>query len=97
MKKTFNLKVDNKKPERQADSIKHEIKKYLTRERKKTLPDGFNVWDFDCKIGVDSENAAPVRVNDINGKISEYCTEEVESFFLIIQSRASNKVKKVNS
>jgi hypothetical protein len=93
MNKTFNLKVENKAPERQADSIKHEIKKYLTRERKKKLPEGFNVWDFDCKIGVDADNTAPVRVTDINTKISELCTAEVESFFLVIHARASNKIK----
>ena len=39
MKKTFNLTSPNKEPERQVDSVVHEIRKYIKRERKKPLPE----------------------------------------------------------
>ena len=57
MKKTFPLTHPKKKPERLVDAIRSEVNKYLKRERKKTLPDGTDYWDFDCKVGVDAESA----------------------------------------
>ena len=48
MKKTFSFKVSNKNRDRQTDSIKYEIKKYIARERRKALPEGGDFWDFDC-------------------------------------------------
>ena len=35
MKKTFQLIVENKNKDRQVDSIKNEIRKYIKRERTK--------------------------------------------------------------
>ena len=43
MKKIFKLKVENKTIERQADTIRAEVKKYLKRERNKKLPDKFDI------------------------------------------------------
>ena len=57
MKKTFPLTHPKKKPERLVDSIRAEVNKYLKRERKKTLPEGVDFWDFDCKVGSSSEKA----------------------------------------
>lgn len=96
MKKTFQFKVENKNPHRQADSIKHEVKKYLTRERKKKLPDGCDVWDFDCRIGVNETESESILVTQINSHISKLCTDEEDSFYLEILARASKKVKKEN-
>ena len=39
MKKTFSFAHPKKKRPRVADSIKHEVKKYIKRERNKTLPE----------------------------------------------------------
>ena len=39
MKKTFELTHPKIKPARKVESVKHEVKKYLKRERNKTLPE----------------------------------------------------------
>lgn len=94
MKKTFDLKVSNKTPERQADSIKHEVKKYLARERKKTIPDGFDTWKFDCRIGDNAKSASSIQMSEINPNISKLVTDEKESFYLEILVKPGHKTKK---
>jgi Family of unknown function (DUF6172) len=53
MKKTFKLHEPGKADERVAEAIKHEVRKYVKRERRKALPAGVDFWDFDCKVGAD--------------------------------------------
>ena len=53
MKKTFVLSHPKIKLPRLVDSIRHEVKKYLRRERNKQVPDGADFWDFDCRFGTD--------------------------------------------
>lgn len=91
MQKTFSFVSESKKPERVADSIKNELKKYITRERKKKLPESFNVWHFDCKIGLDSQKTYEIKISDLNKKVDEYLKKEVESFYVEIASKPANK------
>ena len=51
MKKLFALQDPRKADARVRDTIKHEVRKYVSRERKKKLPEGFDRWDFACKVG----------------------------------------------
>jgi len=51
MRKSFSLEHPKHKPARVIENIKHQIRKYLKRERGKTLPDDMDFWAFDCKIG----------------------------------------------
>jgi hypothetical protein len=57
MKKTFQLQVEGKHPERLLEAIKHDIRKYLKRERRRDVPEGADFWDFDCKFGLTEEAA----------------------------------------
>ncbi len=91
MQKTFSFVSDSKKPERVADSIKNEIKKYITRERKKKLPEAFNTWHFDCKIGLDDKKTYEIKISDLNKKVDEYLKKEVDSFYVDITSKPANK------
>ncbi len=93
MKKIFKLKVDNKTLERQADSIKYEIKKYLKRERKKKLPDSADYWDFDCKIGESEESSEKIHIKEVNSSIDKQLELGRESFYLEILARAAARVK----
>ena len=52
MKKTFLLQTEDKNPDRILEAVKHEVRKYARREGRKTVPEGFDYWDFDCKVGV---------------------------------------------
>ena len=58
MKKTFPFKVPGIADPRVIESIKNDARKYVKRERRKTLPEGFDLWDFNCKVGPDSASAA---------------------------------------
>ena len=60
MRKTFQLHVEGKNRDRVLEAIKHEIRKYIKRERGKALPAGADFWDFDSKAGVDEASAQAV-------------------------------------
>jgi hypothetical protein len=61
MKKIFKLTDEKKHEDRVLEAVKHEIRKYVKREKKKKLPDAKTMyWDFDCKIGVTPESAKTV-------------------------------------
>lgn len=96
MKKTFSFTVPNKTRDRQIDSIKYEVKKYIARERRKKLPDNVDFWDFDCKIGLNSEEAKVIHLNDINPSISELATSEAESFYLEVLVKNGTRKKKIS-
>lgn len=69
MKKTFPLAVEGKHPDRLLDSIKHELRKYVQRERRRPLPEGVDFWDFDCKFGPDAASAEVVHVAELNKRL----------------------------
>lgn len=88
MKKTFAL-ADPKLPlARRVDAIKHEIKKYLKRERNKTLPSGMNYWTFDCRFGVSAEQATPTYPSELNKLIDAVVAQELPEFYVEILARA---------
>lgn len=94
MKKQFNLTAPNNKPERHVDSVKHEIKKYVSREQRKALPEGVDFWDFDCKIGDNTENAFVIHVSEINKKIDQLVLDKKEMFYLEILAKAGHRANK---
>ena len=96
MKKTFNLTAPNKEPERQVDSVIHEIRKYIKRERKKKLPVEMDYWDFDCKIGNDEASASVFKLDDLNSSIDKFVEADKEKVYVEILSKpaqAENKKK----
>lgn len=87
MKKTFQLKVENKNKDRLVDSIKNDVRKYIKRERSKKLPEGCNYWNFDCKFGKTAEEASEIRFVDITKSIDIASTEDYDSFYLELVAR----------
>jgi hypothetical protein len=65
MKKTFPLQVPGNADARVIEAVKFEVRKYLKRERRKTIPAGFDQWDFACKVGPDQATAEPKPVIDV--------------------------------
>ena len=88
MKKTFQLIVANKNRDRQVESIKNEVRKYIKRERTKRLPENCNYWNFDCKFGKTQEEATEIRFVDITKSIDIAASEDLESFYLELVARA---------
>ena len=88
MKKTFPLEVPSKKTARVLDSIKHEVNKYVKRERNKKLPEGMDFWDFDCRVGVNAESAVAAHIKTMSKAIDTAAEENPESIYLEIVAKA---------
>ncbi|WP_077338749.1 DUF6172 family protein [Pseudocolwellia agarivorans] len=84
MKKTFTLTHPKIKYERLIDGVKHDVKKYIKRERNKTLPVDADYWDFDCKFGLTEAEAEEVHLTEINKHIDKAASENLTSFYIEI-------------
>ena len=91
MKKTFVLSHPKIKLPRLVEAIKFEVKKYLRRERKKSLPEGADYWDFDCRFGTDKDSAQVIHLGSINQHIDEAEKNELASFYLEILAKPGVK------
>lgn len=88
MKKTFNLEHPKIKVPRVVDSVKHDIKKYLKRERKKPLPSGSKYWGFDCKFGQSEETALEVPLSSLMKNIDQLVEKNIMTFYVEITAKA---------
>lgn len=94
MRKTFSLVHPKIKRPRLVDAIKHEVKKYLKRERNKTLPEGADFWDFDCKYGSTAETADVIHVSALNSSIDDAASKELDSFYIEILAKTGHRTPK---
>lgn len=88
MKKTIELMHPKLIPARWVDAIKYDIKKYLNRERRKTLPDGTDYWTFDCRFGASEDVAETIFTSDINKHIDAAVAQQLGAFYIEILARA---------
>jgi len=94
MKKTFKMTHPKIKVPRLVEAIKYEVKKYIRRERKKTLPPDVDFWDFDCRFGIDEENSEVIHLSAINKSISQAESQQLESFYLEVLVKPGYRSKK---
>lgn len=94
MRKNFKLTDPKKAPARQVEYVKHEINKYLARERRKTLLKGSDYWDFGCKFGKDEPTATMIHVAEINKSIDQIVLQGSEQFFIEILAKPGYRAKK---
>ena len=94
MKKTFKMTHPKIKVPRLVEAIKFEVKKYIKRERGKTLPPGVDFWDFDCRFGVDEARSEVIHLSAINKAISSAEEQQLESFYLEILAKPGYRSKK---
>ena len=87
MKKTFQLAIEGKNRDRLLDAVKHEIRKYLRRERRRVIPAGAHYWDFDCKFGLDADTAQVVHVATLTDLIDAVAKDTGPSFYLEILAK----------
>jgi hypothetical protein len=93
MKKTFKLTHEKIKIPRLFDAIKHEVKKYIKRERRRALPENADFWDFDCRFGADEASSKVIHVSEINKSISWAESEQLKSFYLEIMAKPCTRNK----
>jgi hypothetical protein len=96
MKKTFTLTHPKIKAARLVESAIHEVRKYLKRERKKTLPEGADFWDFDCRFGPSPEEARVVHVAELDKLIGAAEELNLQSFYVEILAKPGHRTKKPN-
>ena len=94
MRKTFPLHVEGKHPDRVVDAIKHEIRKYLKRERRRDLPAGVDYWDFDCKFGLNANEAQSVHVANLIACIDNAVQAKALSFYVEILAAHGVRAKR---
>lgn len=69
MRKTYPLRPEGKHPDRVLEAVKHDIRKYMKRERRAPLPDGADFWDFDCRFGADKDSAQVLHVAELTAQL----------------------------
>lgn len=94
MKKTFKLSHPTIKYPRLIEATKHEVKKYLKRERNKKLPEYADFWGFDCRFGQTEDGAEEIHVAQINEKISFAESQEWTEFYLEILAAPAQRAKR---
>ncbi len=91
MKKTFPLDIEGKHRDRVLDAAKHEIRKYVRRERRKPLPEGMDYWDFDCKFGITAQDATGVHFSTITALIDAAAQEGAAAFYLEVVAKGAKR------
>ncbi|NNC90782.1 MAG: hypothetical protein HKN82_20180 [Akkermansiaceae bacterium] len=94
MRKTFPLEVPGLKPPRVIEAIKHEIRRYLKRERRKSLPEEADFWDFDCRAGRDEGTAVAAHVSELTAAIDRAGEEGWPAIYLEILAKPARRTPK---
>lgn len=82
MRKTFALRPEGKNPDRVLDAVKHELRKYMKRERRRELPAGAHFWDFDCKLGVDQASAEILHPKALTAQLDALAKSGAEQAYV---------------
>lgn len=91
MRKTFQLRPEGKNPDRVLEAVKHEIRKYIARERRRELPEGVDFWDFDCKFGTSEEAAAVVHMGELTALIDAVAKEAGPQFYVEVVAKHGHR------
>ena len=92
MKKIFKLTDEKKHEDRVLEAVKHEIRKYVKREKKKKLADAQNTyWDFDCKVGAAPESAEVVEFDALIKELDAVKATGATECYVEILAKVVNK------
>lgn len=91
MRKTFKLNIEGKNRDRVLDAVKHEIRKYVKRERRRELPEGVDFWDFDCRFGPTQDAAEVVHFATLTELIDAVAREGGEQFYIEILAKHGHR------
>ena len=91
MRKTYLLTIEGKNRDRLLDAAKHDIRKYIKRERAKALPTGVDFWDFDCKAGASPANAAVVHLAELFTAIDTLVKDAGDAFYVEVTAKPGHR------
>ncbi|QHE85673.1 DUF6172 family protein [Hydrogenophaga sp. BPS33] len=87
MRKTFALVQEGRHRDRVLEAVKHEIRKYLKRERRRELPEGVDFLDFDCRVGASKETAQVVHLSELIPRVDAVAREGGEQAYVEILAK----------
>jgi hypothetical protein len=91
VKKTFKLNIEGKNRDRVLDAVKHDIRKYVKRQRRVPLPEGVDFWDFDCRFGSTEVEAAVVHFATILPLVDAAAKDGADSFYLELLAKEGRR------
>lgn len=91
MRKTYALNIEGKNRDRLLEAAKHDIRKYVKRERNRSLPEGVDFWDFDCKFGPSEADAAVVHFATITDLIDTVAKDGGEQFYVEVVTKHGHR------
>ncbi|MCV6606774.1 MAG: DUF6172 family protein [Campylobacterales bacterium] len=87
MLKTFTIKQKGKNSDRLVEAVKHEIRKYIKREKRKPLPEDAKGWHCDCRFAREGKELEVIDFKDITKNIDESASNEDSTFVIEILAR----------
>ena len=91
MRKNYPLQVSGRHPDRVLDAIKHDVRKYLRRERRRELPPEAQLWDFDCKVGPTQNAAQEVATTALIAAIDSCARSGASQVYVQVLARAAQR------
>ena len=91
MKKTFPLDIEGRHRDRVVDALKHELRKYVRRERRRALPPGVDFLDFDCRFGLVETAAEPAHLSGLGALIDAAAREGATQVYVEILARPGHR------
>jgi hypothetical protein len=92
VRKTYILNIEEKNRDRLLEASKHDIRKYVKRERSLPLPAGDDYCDFDCKFGSNETTAAVVHFATLMGLIDTVAQEGGEQFYVEVVTKHGHRM-----
>ena len=96
MKKTYQLVIEGRHPDRLLEASKHDVRKYMARQRRAVLPEGADYWDFVCQFGLTEIDASPVHVATLINLMDAAAKGGAAGFFVDIIGRAAQRKAKLD-
>lgn len=94
MKKTYPLNIEGKNRDRVLDAIKHDIRKYVARQRRTPLPEGVDFWDFDCQLGLNADTMNVVHFGNLIEQIDLAAKEGADTVCVLMLPKNGVRTRK---
>ena len=96
MKKVFQLTDPKKHADRVLEAIKHDIRKYAKREKRKDLADPETTyWNLGCKIGATAEEAEDINYKELLKVLESIQATGATQVYIEIMAKAVPKPLKL--
>ena len=91
MRQTFTFADSKHKPEQALAALKNKVRKYLKRERRKSLPEGADYWDFDCQVGETEGTSEALAVTEVITRMGDIFERGEPQVYIEILARAETR------